>query len=456
MSAKGKSVHFISLGCPKNRIDTEAMLGALEARGYRHVDDPAEAGAVVVNTCGFLRAAAEESLDELRRLSAGKPKQGYRLVAAGCLAQMMGAGIRREVPGVDSVIGINGCGKIAAAAERETCHVPAKSSHYPNGYYLGRRLTTGPGWAWLRIADGCDNRCSYCLIPSIRGRFRSRRIEDIVREAEALIARGVKELNLIAQDTTNYGADLYGRRSLGRLVKKLDRVDGIEWVRLLYTHPAHWDERLMGDLLECRHVVNYIDLPLQHCSDRILKSMGRGVTRKGIESLIAKLRGISPGTILRTTMMVGYPGETDAEFDELLAFAREQRFDRLGAFAYSAEPGTRAARLPGQVPEAVKARRLRELMAAQKRISLSRQQRRVGKAAEVLIEGACGADPGIRAPKGYGYCGRSRGEAPEVDGKVFLKSDRRHVPGEIVMVKLEKGWAHDYGGSLIGDGVVVF
>lgn len=456
MSPKGKSVHFISLGCPKNRVDTEAMLGLLERRGYRHVDDPAEAGVVVVNTCGFLGSAVDESLGELRQLASLKAGRGFRLVAAGCLAQRMGAGIRREVPGVDSVVGVNGCGGIAAAAGRDTCRVPAKPCHYPNGYYLGRRLTTGPGWAYLRIADGCDNSCSYCLIPTIRGRFRSRRIGDIVREAESLASRGVKELNLIAQDTTNYGRDIYGKRCLGSLAKKLNKVEGLKWIRLLYTHPAHWYDVLIADLLECEKAVNYIDLPLQHCSDRILKSMGRGVTRKRIESLIAKLRKKSPGLIIRTTMMVGYPGETEAEFDELMEFIGEQRFERLGAFAFSPEPGTRAGRMGGQVSEEIKGERLRRLMAAQKRISAVCQQRRVGKAVEVLIEGPCGDDPGIRAPKGCGYYGRSRGEAPEVDGKVFVSSGRRLKPGGFVMVKLEKAWAHDYGGSVIGDGVELF
>ncbi len=450
---KAKAVHFVSLGCPKNRVDTEAMLGLLEGRGFRHVSDPADADAVVVNTCGFLRSAVEESLGELRRMSFLKSQHGFRLVAAGCLAQRMGGRLRGAVPGVDSVVGVHGCSGIAEAADHDACYVPKKACYYPSGYYLGRRLTTGPGWSFLRIADGCDNRCSYCLIPSIRGRFRSRSVEDIESEARHLTELGVREINLIAQDTTNYGVDLYGRRSLGRLVKRLNKLDGLKWIRLLYTHPAHWDGRLMEDLLECEKVVNYVDLPLQHCSDRILKSMGRGVDRKGIEKLIAKLRDISPGLIIRTTMMVGYPGETEAEFGELLDFVKKQRFERLGAFAFSAEPGTRAGVMSGQIPQEVKIERLRKLMRAQAKISAVCQQRRVGKAAEVLIEGRGAANREIKPPRGCAYYGRSRGEAPEVDGKVFVSSCRRLMPGDFLMVELDKGWAYDFWGTEIEDDV---
>ncbi len=454
--ATGKRVHFISLGCPKNRVDTEAMLGILEKNGWEYTADPSQAQAVVVNTCGFLESAVEESLAELRRLASLKEKHGFRLVAAGCLAQRLRGRLKGEVPGVDSVIGVHGCRSIAEAVGRQSCHVTQKTCHYAGGYYLGRRLTTGPGWAWLRIADGCDNRCSYCLIPSIRGPFRSRPLEDIEAEARYLAGNGVKEINLIAQDTTVYGKDLYGKRSLGSLAKRLNKIEGLVWIRLLYTHPAHWDDGLSDDLLQCEKVVNYIDLPLQHCSDRILKSMGRGMTRKRIESLIAKLREKSPGLIIRTTMMVGYPGETEAEFGQLMEFIREQRFERLGAFVYSPEPGTRASGMPGQVSEAVKYGRLKQLMAAQKRISAVCQQRRVGKAAQVLIEGGCGPGSDVCSPKGYNYYGRSRGEAPEVDGKVYLKTDRRRQAGEIVWTVLTKGWAYDFGSREVEDDFVQF
>lgn len=450
-SGRRKAVHFISLGCPKNRVDTEAMLGLLERLGYRHVGDPGEAGAVVVNTCAFLSSAVEESLQELRGLAAKKEECGFRLVAAGCLVQRMGAGLRRQVPGVDTVVGINGCRGIAAAVRYGSRHVPPEPCRYPKSYYLGRRLTTGPGWAYLRIADGCDNGCSYCLIPSIRGSFRSRRLEDIVGEAKSLAGRGVKELNLVAQDTTNYGLDIYGRRSLGRLVKKLDKVDGIEWIRMLYTHPAHWDGGLINDLLECQHVANYLDIPLQHVSDRILGSMGRGVTKKGVKSLLRGLRRESPGLVLRTTLMVGYPGETEREFRELLDFVSGERFDRLGAFAYSAEPGTRAAKMPGQVPEGVKRRRLGLLMERQRGVALSRNRLRLDKKELVMIEGECGDGSGPGEKRGYRFYGRSRGEAPEIDGKIMVSSGRDLLPGEMVDVKLERAWTHDLGGSLIED-----
>lgn len=447
--APGKTVHFVSLGCPKNRVDTEAMLGLLEGKGYRHASGPADASAVVVNTCGFLGAAVDESLSELRRMAALKSKHGFRLVAAGCLAQRMGPRLGRAVPGVDSVIGVHGCRDVIEAVRKDIRKSPLKSGTYPCSYYLGRRLTTGPGWAYLRIADGCDNRCSYCLIPSIRGRYRSRQVEDIVREAEALAERGVREINLVAQDTTSYGVDIYGRRSLGRLLKELDRVEGVEWIRLLYTHPAHWDDELISDMLDTQRMVNYLDIPLQHVSDRILGSMGRGVTKKRARALLRKLRRQSPGLVLRTTLMVGYPGETEGEFRDLLDFVSEGWFDRLGAFAFSAEPGTRAATMPGQIPEGVKRRRLFCLMERQKGIALARNRLRLDKMAEVIIEGECGDGAGPVKRSGYRFYGRSRGEAPEIDGKVLISSDSSHMPGDMVEVKLQKAWTHDLGGSLV-------
>jgi len=449
----GRRVHFVSLGCPKNRVDTEAMLGILEGRGWRHTEDPNAADAVVVNTCGFLRSAANESIGELRRMAEGKRKRGYRLVAAGCLAQMMGRKLARVAPGIDSLVGVNGYKIIAKAVLGKTCYVPSKTCHYSGGYYLNRRLTTGPGWAYLRIADGCGNRCSYCLIPSIRGTYRSRSMGDIVREAESLAARGVRELNLVAQDTTNYGLDLYGRRSLGRLLRRLDRLGGIEWIRLLYTHPAHWDEGLIDDITACRRVVRYVDLPLQHVSDRILSSMGRRTDKRRIVSLVGKLRRALPGLVLRTTFMVGYPGETEADFAELKDFVREVGFDRMGAFAFSAEPGTRAAGFRRQVASRAKERRLAELMGAQRRISLARHRERIGQASMVLIEGTGGN--GAPARPGRHFYGRSQGEAPEVDGKVYVSSGRHLAPGSMVEVAIDRAWTYDLGGRVSArDGAV--
>lgn len=448
-AGKNRTVHFISLGCPKNRVDTEAMLGILESRGYRHVPDPSDASAVVVNTCGFLRQAVDESLSELIKLAEGKRQHSYRLVAAGCLAQRMGTSLRRQVPGIDSIVGIGGCRGIIEAVGKDVRKAIPKPCAYPSSFYLNRRLTTGPGWAYLRIADGCDNRCSYCLIPSIRGPFRSRRIGDIVREAESLAEKGVREINLVAQDTTNYGMDIYGRRSLGRLARELDKVEGIEWIRLLYTHPAHWDDKLINDLLDCQHVVNYLDIPLQHVSDRILESMGRGLTKKRVGALLKKIRREIPNLVLRTTMMVGYPGETDREFQELLDFVSEGWFDRLGAFAFSAEPGTRAARMPEQVPDGVKRRRLDMLMEIQQGVALSRNKRRINKMTLVMIEGHCSDGLGPSRTRSFRYYGRSWGEAPEIDGKVLVASDKNLLPGEMVEVNLEKAWTHDLGASLI-------
>ncbi len=449
-----RTVHFVSLGCPKNRVDTEAMLGLLEKQGYRHISDPAEAGVVVVNTCGFLGAAVGESLDELRRLASHKTRHGFRLVAAGCLAQRMGERLRRLVPGIDSVIGVHGCQEITEAVGKNICFIPPKPLHRCGSYYQGRRLTTGPGWAYLRIADGCDNRCSYCLIPSIRGRFRSRPLKQVVAEARLLVERGVKEINLVAQDTTNYGMDLYGQRCLGRLLKALERIEGLEWVRLLYTHPAHWDERLISDLSDCCKVVAYIDLPLQHCSDRILRSMGRSIERRGLERLITSLRTSLPGLTLRTTMMVGYPGETEAEFEDLVGFVCQQKFERLGAFVFSPEPGTRAAKMKGRISDREKEERRQRLMRVQRAISADHQQSRVGRTAEVLVEGECRQEAGGRYPRGYGYYGRSQGEAPEVDGRIFIRSRRPLEAGQKIFVKLTEAWDYDLG-SEVQNGAVV-
>lgn len=444
---KPRTVHFISLGCAKNRIDTEAMLGLLARCGYHQVADPAEAEVVVVNTCGFIKAAVKESLAELRRLARDKSRFHYRLIAAGCLVQRWGKEMAGLIPELDSLIGVHGCRLVSRAVSRRGIYIPPRPSRYKAGYYRNRQLTTGPGWAYLRIADGCDNGCSYCLIPRIRGSYRSRRMEDILAEAELLAAQGVKEINLIAQDTTYYGVDIYGRRSLGRLLKKLDRVAGIEWIRLLYTHPAHFDDDLIQELGSVRHLVRYLDIPLQHISDRILGSMGRRTKRRRIEALVEKLRRSLPGLVLRTTLMVGYPGETEEEFAELLAYVKQTGFERLGVFVYSPEPGTRASALAGQVPPKQRLRRWHRLMQEQRKISLERQRRCLGKEILVLVEG----DPmgsSFRPTGGYGYFGRSEGEAPEVDGRVYLRSQVALYPGQMVKALVVAAGEYDLYGRV--------
>lgn len=447
--APERRAYIVSLGCSKNRVDTEAIIGQLRMAGYRITSEPDAASAVIVNTCGFLQESVNEALSELAALARRKEKAGFRLVATGCLVQRMGKGLLREVPEIDALVGVHGYQDIVSAVTgMKKLSVSKTACDYSNAFYHNRILTTGPGWAYLRIADGCDNNCSYCLIPKIRGKFRSRPMADIVAEAGILASKGVKEINLIAQDTTNYGLDLYGERCLGKLLKRLDKVQGLEWVRLLYTHPAHYDRKLIRAIKQCSRAVKYLDIPLQHSETRVLKAMNRGIDRKGIESLISELRKELPGLAIRTTFMTGFPGETKTEFKSLLDFVSRQKFEKLGAFAFSTEPGTKAFRLSKQVGDPIKQHRFHELMVLQSKISGRCNRSRIGQSCSILVEGP--VIKGSRHPckKGYSFYGRSYAEAPEVDGKVFIKTGQRLEPGSIVRVGLDRAWTYDLGGTL--------
>ena len=445
-----KAVYLVSLGCPKNRIDSEAILGQLAKDGWRTTGDLAKADLAIVNTCGFLASAAAEARAEIAALARQKSQLGFSLAVVGCLVQRTGRSLADDIPAIDALAGIHSYKNIVNIITSGRCAVSPRPRRYPGAFYAGRQLTTGPGWAYLRIADGCDNRCAYCLIPSIRGPYRSRPMADIVAEARGLAARGVKELNLVAQDTTNYGIDQYGKRSLGRLLKRLDKVEELEWIRLLYTHPAHWDDGLIDDMAGCRKVARYVDLPLQHASDRILRDMGRRIGRRDVARLIKNIRINLEGVVLRTTFMVGFPGETEREFNELVDFAKDQRFDRMGCFTYSPEPGTAAAKLPGQVNEAIKQERYDRLMAMQQGISMELNRKRLGSAETVLVEGGADREAGAPHRKGYCYFGRSIAEAPEIDGKVYLRSDTELEPGRLARVKVDRAWPYDIGGESLG------
>jgi ribosomal protein S12 methylthiotransferase len=441
---------MISLGCPKNRIDTEAVMGRLVSKGYSFTNDIDSAGVVIVNTCGFLQEAVEEGLTEIAALAVLKEKLGFRLVVTGCLVQRMGRSLKNEVPEIDALVGVHGYGSIIdAVSGKERFNSPASVCDHPAKFYDRRVLTTGPGWAYLRIADGCDNRCSYCLIPSIRGRFRSRPIPEIIREAKILVGRGVREINLIAQDTTAYGTDIYSRRSLTRLLKELCRIEGLEWIRILYTHPAHIDDDLIDIVAREKKIVKYLDIPLQHISDRILKKMGRMVTKQKIVELSHKLRTKVPGITLRTTFIIGFPGETEADFSEMQDFVSEMKLDRVGVFAYSNEPGTRSARMTGQVSEKIKSQRLDSLMRLQQKVSSAKNRLRVGQTVSVIVEGrAMKGNKYISFRSGYQYYGRSYGEAPEIDGKIYIRSSRLLVPGRIYQAAIEQAWVYDLGGII--------
>lgn len=446
-----KNIHIISLGCPKNRIDTEALMGQLAVKGYCFTNDINSAGTVIVNTCGFLQEAVEEGLAEIAALAVLKAKLGFRLVVTGCLVQRMGRSLKKEIPEIDALVGVHGYGSIIdAVSGKERFNSPASVCDYPPKFYNDRILTTGPGWAYLRIADGCDNRCSYCLIPSIRGRFRSRPMPEIVREAKTLVSRGVSEINLIAQDTTAYGTDIYGRRSLPRLLKALCRIEGLEWVRILYTHPAHIDDDLIDIVAREKKIVKYLDIPLQHISDRILKKMGRKVTKQKIVELFHQLRTNIPGIIIRTTFIIGFPGETETDFGELYDFTGEMKLDRVGVFAYSNEPGTRSAKMPDQVDEKTKPQRLDSLMRLQRKVSTAMNRMRIGQNISVLIEGlTVKVSNDVPVKSGYQYYGRSYAEAPEIDGKIYIRSSRPLIPGKIYKAAIEKAWDYDLGGNVL-------
>jgi ribosomal protein S12 methylthiotransferase len=443
------AVFVISLGCPKNRVDTEAMLGTLDAGGYRVADRLEDAACVLINTCGFLGSAIEEAHEEIRAVLEHKARFGYRVVVTGCLVERQGQQILADFPQVDAVLGIHTYSDILRAVTGEqNGYITEAEPDYAAEFYTRRRLTTGPAWTYLRVADGCDNRCTYCTIPDIRGAYHSRPLEQIVEEARAMTDRGVREFNLIAQDTTRYGDDIYGARRLPDLLDALAAIDGVRWLRILYTHPAHFDDALINAMARHAKVLPYVDIPLQHIADPILAAMGRRVTKAQTVDLLARLRAAMPALVLRTTFIVGFPGEIEEHFQELLDFIAEMRFERAGAFRYSPEPGTPAARLTTQVPDEVKDERLDRLMRLQQEISLTHNRAQRGAVREVLVEGVPGRD--VPQRRGYAYYGRSYADAPEIDGFVYLRTVRnqRLYAGQFVTARIEQGWEYDLGGMV--------
>lgn len=436
-------VGMISLGCAKNQVDGEVLMAKLKAAGYELVDDVAMADVAIVNTCGFIESAKKESIDEILELALLK-KEGRikKLVATGCLAERYQHEIRRELPELDGVLGIGAnedpARYIGELLEKGPVEAFPEKERLPLSG--GRELTT-PSWsAYLKIAEGCDNRCSYCAIPYIRGPYRSRTMEDIEEEARALVKDGAKELVLIAQDTTRYGIDLYGEYSLAKLLKRLCGIEGIKWLRVLYCYPDAITDELLEVMAKEEKVLPYIDLPLQHCSGRVLKAMNRRGDRASLEALIEKIRGKVPGVILRTTLITGFPGETEEDFTELSEFVKKVGFDRLGCFTYSQEEGTPAAELPDQLDQEEKERRAAVITEQQMDIADEKGQALVGRTLEVLTEGF----------DRYAECwfGRSYMDAPDVDGKIFFTVEgRRPSLGSFVPVKIEDCVEGDLMGS---------
>ena len=436
-----KKVGMVSLGCAKNRVDSENMLGMLREKGYEIVADPAEADVLFVNTCGFIESAKEESIDAIFEMARYKKLRGAKLFVTGCLAQRYPEALMSEIPEIDGLLGVAEYARLfemmdAAGAGERPCYT-ANGARFLNA----PRVLTTPGYsAYVKISDGCDNRCTYCAIPLIRGGYASRPFAEIVAECEKLAAEGVTEITLIAQDTSRYGCDLGdGHYLLPELLEAVSNIDGVHWVRVLYCYPDSTDDRLLDAIAGLPKVAPYLDLPLQHIDDGLLKRMNRRGSADWIKSRIAECR--RRGIVLRTTMIVGFPGETDGQFQALLDFVKEARFDRLGAFTYSAEEGTPAAAMPDQVDEAVKAARLDQLMMLQQSIAMEINQARVGSECEVLVDG-------FDEESGRWY-GRSLLEAPESDGCVWLESDREVSPGEYVNVRITGADAYDLEGVVL-------
>lgn len=435
---------FISLGCDKNLADSEEMLGLLTAGGHEITDDETQADAIVINTCCFIKDAKEESVETILEMAEYK-KTGscHALIVTGCMAQRYQKEIIEEVPEVDAVLGTTSYGDIVKALEeavagnhfeefRDIDYLPDTGSK--------RVLTTGGHFGYLKIAEGCDKHCTYCIIPKLRGKFRSVPMERLIAQAEDMAEQGVKELILVAQETTVYGKDLYGKKSLHILLKKLCEIRGIRWIRILYCYPEEIYDELIETIRDEKKICHYLDIPIQHASDRILKRMGRRTSKQELINIVGKLRKEIPDIVLRTTLITGFPGETEEDHEELKEFVDEMEFDRLGVFTYSPEENTPAAEMADQVPEEVKEERRDELMELQQEISYDRGQDRIGQELLVMIEGKV-ADESA-------YIGRTYGDAPKVDGYIFVQTGELLMTGDFAKVRVTGALEYDLIGVL--------
>ena len=434
----GRRVHFVSLGCPKNRTDSEAMLASMGGAGWDLSDDPADADVIVVNTCTFIDAATEESVDTILEMAEFKERgRAQRLVVTGCMAQRHHEALRAEMPEVDAFVGTGDYHRIleVVAPGRAPVDVVGEPVYVQGGEARVNTLT--PWSAYVKILEGCPQRCTFCIIPRLRGDLMSRSLDVVVDEAHALAAAGVKELNLVGQDSNSWGRDLGGEQRLPDLLRALDGIDGLRWLRLLYSYPAKFDDRLIDTLAELPSVVPYIDMPLQHISNPILKAMRRGVSRDRTERLLTKLRARLPGLAVRTGFIVGFPGETEEQFEELCEFVSEQRFDNVGVFTFSAQPETPAASLPDQLSEQVKEERRERLMLLQQEIHLDGCEERVGTTVDVLIEGTHPEQPEML------WKGRTPQQAPEIDGCVIITDGGDASFGDIVPMRVVQAAGYD-------------
>lgn len=436
---------FISLGCDKNLVDTEVMLGMLASRGYQMTDDETEADVIVINTCCFIHDAKEESIQNILEMAEYRKEGKVKaLIVTGCLAERYRQEILDEIPEVDEVLGASAFDRILDAVDRALAGERSVMLSDVNALPLPdtkRLVTTGGHFAYLKIAEGCDKHCTYCIIPKIRGSYRSIPMERLVREAEDLAAQGVRELILVAQETTVYGRDIYGEKKLPELLRRLCRISGLRWIRILYCYPEEITDELIQTIKEEKKVCHYLDLPIQHASDGILKRMGRRTSKQELVDIITKLRQEIPDICLRTTLITGFPGETQEQHEELMDFVDEMEFDRLGVFTYSPEEGTPAAEMADQIDEEVKLDRQAELMELQQEIAFDKAEQMVGREILVMIEGKV-ADENA-------YVGRTYRDAPNVDGLIFINTDEELLSGDFARVKVTGALEYDLIGELL-------
>lgn len=445
-------IGVVSLGCPKNLVDSETMLGLIHEEKYEITNDPSEAEIIIINTCGFIESAKEESINTILQMAEYKKSGSCKyIIVTGCLSQRYAEELFNELPEADAIAGVEVYDEIGSIIKRvmngERFIMLERSKpdviYTSKETFLPRILTTPSYTAYLKIAEGCDNCCSYCAIPKIRGPYRSKPMEQVLKEAKALAANGVKELIVVAQDTTRYGEDLPGGKLLlADLLKELNKIESLKWIRVMYCYPNNFTDELIETFASLDKVCKYVDLPLQHASNRLLASMNRYDTREEVETLLAKLRKRIPGIVIRTTFIVGFPGETDADFEELKEFVEQQRFENAGVFAYSQEEGTVAGAMPNQIPDEIKQERYHELMALQAQISEEIHKDTEGQTLEVLVEGIEEDGSGL-------HYGRSYREAPDIDGLVFIENPGDIKPGCFIKVNILQGFTYESVGERI-------
>ena len=438
-------VFFVSLGCDKNLADSEQMLGILTRNGHEIVGSEEEAEAIIVNTCCFIKDARDESVQTILEMAEYRKNGPCRaFIVTGCMAQRYQQEILDEIPEVDAVLGPSSYDAIlealSAAGRRERYSLFRDIDHLVQDPSEGRVLTTGGHYGYLKIAEGCDKHCTYCIIPKLRGSYRSVPMERLVQQAQDMADRGVRELILVAQETTVYGTDLYGRKCLAELLRKLCRINGIRWIRILYCYPEEIDDDLIAVMREKKKICHYLDLPIQHASDRILKRMGRWTSRADLTEIVSRLRREIPDIILRTSLITGFPGETEEDHQILMDFVDEMEFDRLGVFTYSQEDDTPAASMPDQIPEETKLKRQEEIMLLQQEISAEKGEQKIGQEMLVMIEGKVSGE--------NAYIGRTYGDAPKVDGYIFVQTGELLMTGDFARVTVTGALEYDLIGEI--------